>query len=172
MSDFIAISNKISAVLDNMSIIIANQEKIIMTQSVNTDALVAIAAKLKADDAAALALLQSIRDENVSLAAQLAALPPATDPAAQAIIDAAVASLTDTAAAVETAVAANPATPNLPPPPPKWTAGAAVTVGGKVTLSTGVVLTATAVTGPTGATEPVSPGTGSTVVDGGVTWTL
>ncbi len=100
-----------------LTTIINNQEKIMATQTVNTDALVAIAARLKADDDAALALLQTIRDQNVALAAQLAALPPATDPAAQAIIDAAVSQLTDTATAVETAVAANPAVANLPPAP-------------------------------------------------------
>ncbi len=109
-----AIEQRLTAMLTT---ILDNQEKIMATQTVNTDALVAIVARLTAADTSELAALQVLRDQNATLAAQLAALPPATDPASQAVVDAAVAALTATAASVEAAVAANPATPNLPPAP-------------------------------------------------------
>jgi hypothetical protein len=79
---------------------------------IDLSALQSVATRLDASDTAELALLQSIKDQNVDLAAQLAALQ-AGDPATQATIDAVVKQLTDTADKVDASVAANPKTANL-----------------------------------------------------------
>ena len=79
--------------------------------------LQAIAARLQASDTAALAALQALKDQNTALAAQLSAVPTVSDPAIQKAIDDAVAQLTQAADAVDAAVGANPATPNLDPSP-------------------------------------------------------
>lgn len=50
-----------------------------------------------------------------------------------------------------------------------WAASTAYAVGDGVELSTGEGLIAV-VAGTSGAAEPVAPGYGNTVVDGGVTW--
>jgi len=78
--------------------------------------LQAIAARLQASDTAALAALQQLKDQNTALAAQLSAVP-VSDPDVQKAIDDAVAQLTAAADAVDKAVAANPATPDLTPSP-------------------------------------------------------
>src|SRR6266478_8131757 len=78
--------------------------------------LQAIAARLQASDTAALAALQQLKDQNTALAAQLSAVP-VTDPDVQKAIDDAVTQLTAAADAVDKAVAANPATPDLTPSP-------------------------------------------------------
>lgn len=83
---------------------------------INVAALQAAAARLQASDTAALATLQLLKDQNVALAAQLAAIP-VQDPATQAAIDVVVSSLNGTADAVEKAVADNKDTPNLAPSP-------------------------------------------------------
>lgn len=78
-----------------------------------------IVSHLQASDTVALALLQTIKDQNTHLAGQLAAIViPVADTTTQSAIDAVVASLTDTANKVDAAVAANSATPNLAPSPP------------------------------------------------------
>ncbi len=83
----------------------------------DTTALLAVTARLKASDTNMLVFLQSIKDQNTALAAQLAAIPPSNDPATQAIIDTVVTDLKASADAVDAAVTANPATPNLTPSP-------------------------------------------------------
>ena len=75
-----------------------------------------ITARLQASDAAALAALQQLKDQNVTLAAQLSTIQTG-DPATQKAIDDVVSQLTDTADTVDRGVAANPATPNLTPSP-------------------------------------------------------
>ena len=95
-----------------LGLIVSNQETI-MT---DVTKLQAIATRLQATDTAALAALQSLKDQNTALAAQLAAIPT-QDPATQAAIDAVVTQLTTTADTVDAAVTANPATPNLKPSP-------------------------------------------------------
>jgi len=91
-----------------MGLILGNTESIM----IDLTALQAVAARLEASDNAELTLLQSIKDQNVALAAQLATLQ-AGDPATQATIDSVVQQLKDTADKVDAAVAANPQTPNL-----------------------------------------------------------
>jgi hypothetical protein len=95
-----------------LGIVVKNQEKIM----IDVTALQAVAARLQASDTAALASLQALKDQNTALAAQLAAIQT-SDPTAQTAIDAVVKQLTDTANAVDSAVTANPATPNLAPSP-------------------------------------------------------
>ena len=98
--------------LNKMGIIIRNQEKIM----IDVAALQAAAARLQTSDTKELALLQTIKDQNVSLAAQLAAIQTNDQPTQDAI-NAVVKQLNDTADAVDAAVAANPNTPNLVPSP-------------------------------------------------------
>jgi len=95
-----------------LGIVIANQETIM----IDVTALQAVAARLQASDTAALSALQALKDQNTALAAQLAAIPT-QDPTTQAAINDVVTALTGTADAVDKAVAANPATPNLTPSP-------------------------------------------------------
>src|SRR6266581_934918 len=76
-----------------------------------------ITARLQASDTAALEALQQLKDQNVALASQLAAVQTG-DPATQKVVDDVVGKLTTVANTVDAAVAANPATPNLRPSPP------------------------------------------------------
>lgn len=96
-----------------LGIVISNQETIMTDLS----QLQAVAARLEASDTNALSLLQHIKDQNTELAAKLAAIPPADDPATQKQIDDVVSGLKATADAVDAAVAANPQTTNLTPSP-------------------------------------------------------
>jgi hypothetical protein len=91
-----------------VSLLIENTESLMIDLS----ALQAVATRLDASDTAELALLQSIKDQNTDLAAQLAALQTG-DPATQATIDTVVKQLSDTADKVDASVAANPKTANL-----------------------------------------------------------
>src|SRR6266568_286643 len=75
-----------------------------------------ITARLQASDTAALEALQQLKDQNVALASQLAAVQTG-DPATQKVVDDVVGKLTTVANTVDAAVAANPATPNLGPSP-------------------------------------------------------
>lgn len=79
--------------------------------------LAAAVARLQADDTAAIAALNALRDQNKALAAQLAAIST-TDPAVQSAVDAVADQLNATATEVETGIANNPATPDLPPVAP------------------------------------------------------
>src|SRR6266705_4287417 len=80
-----------------------------------------ITARLQASDTAALEALQQLKDQNVALASQLAAVQTG-DPATQKVVDDVVGKLTSVADTVDAAVAANPATPNLRPSPPATSA--------------------------------------------------
>ena len=74
-------------------------------------------ARLQASDTAALSALQTLKDQNTALAAQLATVQTG-DPTTQQAIDDVVKQLTQTADTVDAAVAANPSTPNLAASPP------------------------------------------------------
>lgn len=104
---------------NRMDLTLHRTEKIML----DTQALVAVAARLKKDNTDIIAMLLAGRDANVTLAAklkevqdQLAALPGDTS-AQEAVIASVVADLTQQAVDTETAVAANPAVPDLPPAP-------------------------------------------------------
>lgn len=93
------------------------------TIMIDTSALVAAAQRAKKDSADVLAVLTSVRNQNIASAAalevvkaQLAAMP--VDTAAQeAAIAGVVDDLTKIAQDSEDAVAANPAVPDMPPAP-------------------------------------------------------
>lgn len=103
-------------VLDRLDALSDKLDLLQETIMIDVTALQAVAARLQASDTVALAALQALKDQNIALAAQLAAIP-VQDPATQTAIDAVVTSLTSTADAVDKAVTANPQTPNLTPSP-------------------------------------------------------
>lgn len=90
---------------------------------INTEALVASIERVKADDVLIIAALRQSRDNAAELAVKLqkaiddlAALPGDTA-AVEAVLASAVADLNKIAEDTETAVAGNPAVPDLPPTP-------------------------------------------------------
>lgn len=86
-----------------------NQEQIMLDFSKLKDQI----ARLQASDTAALAALQTVRDQNVQLQAQLSNIN-VEDPTAQDQIDAMAAQAGQIADTVDQAVANNPNVPNLP----------------------------------------------------------
>lgn len=106
------VMRRLDALDSKVDLVLNHQEKIM----IDVSALQSVAARLQASDTAALAALQALKDQNTSLAAQLAAIPT-QDPATQSAINDVVTALTTTADKVDAAVTANPATPNLTPSP-------------------------------------------------------
>lgn len=100
-------------ILAKMAIIIEKQERMIM---VDLTQLKTMADRLQASDTAILAVLQSVKDQNTALAAQLAAITTG-DPTSQAAVDAIAKELSDSADGIDAAVTANTAVPNLAPSP-------------------------------------------------------
>lgn len=108
------LNEKLDRILDNLEIIMFDQTKIL-----------AVVARLEADDTAAVAALTALRDQNKQVSAQLADvsqqladLKAGGDTAAvQTAIDAIADRLGATADAVEAGVASNPAVTDMPPAP-------------------------------------------------------
>ncbi len=104
---------RLDGIEGKVDLTLENQETTMIDLAKLKDAV----ARLQASDTAALSALQTLKDQNTALAAQLAAVQTG-DPTTQQAIDDVVKQLTQTADTVDAAVAANPSTPNLAASPP------------------------------------------------------
>ncbi len=104
---------RLDGIEGKVDLTLENQETTMIDLAKLKDAV----ARLQASDTAALSALQTLKDQNTALAAQLATVQTG-DPTTQQAINDVVAQLTQTADTVDAAVAANPSTPNLAASPP------------------------------------------------------
>jgi|SRR6266404_1362016 len=104
---------RLDGIEGKVDLTLENQETTMIDLAKLKDAV----ARLQASDTAALSALQTLKDQNTALAAQLATVQTG-DPTTQQAIDDVVKQLTQTADTVDAAVAANPSTPNLAASPP------------------------------------------------------
>ncbi len=104
---------RLDGIEGKVDLTLENQETTMIDLAKLKDAV----ARLQASDTAALSALQTLKDQNTALAAQLATVQTG-DPTTQQAIDDVVKQLTQTADTVDAAVAANPSTPNLVASPP------------------------------------------------------
>ena len=104
---------RLDGIESKVDLTLENQETTMIDLAKLKDAV----ARLQASDTAALSALQTLKDQNTALAAQLATVQTG-DPTTQQAIDDVVKQLTQTADTVDAAVAANPSTPNLAASPP------------------------------------------------------